>query len=102
DAAPWKAVVCDPTSIESSQQCTIRSKIPAGGNMEGYIDISGFIPNFDLCPGFGQVSAKSRSSSGINASLQDTSGALGVNASVCRSLLIREEAKNASTPAQDA
>jgi hypothetical protein len=99
DAAPWKAVVCDPTSVESSQQCTIRSKIPAGGNMEGYIDVSGFIQNFDLCPGFGQVSAKSRSSSGINASLQDTSGALGVNASVCRSLLIRKEAKNASTPA---
>jgi Prealbumin-like fold domain len=90
DAAPWKAVVCDPTSIESSQQCTLRSKIPAGGNMEGYIDIEGFVDNFDLCPGFGQISAKSRSSSGINASLQDTTGALPVDASICGSIIVEK------------
>jgi hypothetical protein len=90
DAAPWKAVVCDPTSIESSQQCTIRSKIPAGGNMEGYIDVEGFVDGFDLCPGFGQISAKSRSSSGINASLQDTTGALPVDASICGSIIVKK------------
>ena len=90
DAAPWKAVVCDPTSVESSQQCTIRSKIPAGGNMEGYIDVTGFVPDFSLCPGFGQISAKSRSSSGINASLQDTTGALPVDASICGSIIVKK------------
>jgi Prealbumin-like fold domain len=90
DAAPWKAVVCDTTSIENSSQCTIRSKIPAGGNMEGYIDIEGFVPDFTLCPGFGQISAKSRSSAGINASLQDTTGALPVDASICGSIIVKK------------
>jgi hypothetical protein len=59
--------------------------------MEGYIDITGFVPDFSLCPGFGQLSAKSRSSSGINASLQDTTGALPINASICGSILIHKE-----------
>ncbi len=91
DAAPWNAVVCDPTSIQSSTQCTLRSKIPAGGNMEGYIDITGFVPDFNLCPGFGQITARSRSSSGINASLQDTTGAIPVNASICGSIIVKKE-----------
>ncbi len=89
-AAPWRAVVCDPTSIQSSPQCTIRDVVPANGNMEGYIDITGFLPNFSLCPGFGEITARSRSSSGINASLQDTTGSIPVNASVCGSLIIKK------------
>jgi hypothetical protein len=91
DAGPWRAVVCDTTSIQNSSQCTIRDKVPAEGNMEGYIDISGFIQNFNLCPGFGQITARSRSSSGINASLQDTTGAIPVNASICGSILIKKQ-----------
>lgn len=90
DAAPWRATVCDNTSIQNSSQCTIRDKVPANGNMEGYIDISAFIPNFNLCPGFGEITARSRSSSGINASLQDTTGAIPVNASICGSILIKK------------
>ncbi len=58
--------------------------------MEGYIDVEGFVDGFDLCPGFGQISAKSRSSSGINASLQDTTGALPVDASICGSIIVEK------------
>jgi hypothetical protein len=90
DAAPWRAVVCDTTSIQNSSQCTIRDKVPANGNMEGYIDIAAFVPNFNLCPGFGEITARSRSSSGINASLQDTTGAIPVNASICGSIIVKK------------
>jgi len=91
DAAPWRATVCDTTSIQNSSQCTIRDKVPANGNMEGYIDIAAFIPDFNLCPGFGEITARSRSSSGINASLQDTTGAIPVNASICGSIIVKKQ-----------
>ncbi len=90
-AGPWRATVCDPTSIQSSPQCTLRDVVPANGNMEGYIDITAFLPNFNLCPGFGEITARSRSSSGINASLQDTTGAIPVNASICGSILVKKQ-----------
>lgn len=79
--------------------CKLRSKMPAGGDMEGYIDLTAFIPNFNPCPGFGQLNPKSRSSSGINSSLQDDAGAVPFNVSICGSLLIRKEGKDASTAA---
>jgi len=45
------------------------------------------------------VNTKSRSSSGINASLQDDAGAIPFSVSICKSLLIRKEGKDASTTA---
>jgi len=89
-AAPWRAVVCDNTSIQNSSQCTLRDVVAPNGNMEGYIDITAFVNDFNLCPGFGEITARSRSSSGINASLQDTTGAIPVNASVCGSLIVKK------------
>ena len=70
---PWKTVVCDKTSADSSTQCKLRSTIPAKGNMEGFVDLTAFLgDNFNLCPGFSQATFKTRSSDGLNASLQDT------------------------------
>jgi hypothetical protein len=89
-APPYQAVSCEPVTGDTTQGCKLRNRIPAGGNMEGFIDLTAFVPNFDLCPGFGQVNPKSRSSSGISASLQDDVGALPVDISVCGSILLKK------------
>jgi hypothetical protein len=96
---PWQSVGCDPVTGDTKPGCRLREKMPAGGDMEGYIDLSAFIANFNPCPGFGQLNPKSRSSSGINSSLQDDAGAVPFNVSICKSLLIRKEGKDASTVA---
>ena len=89
-APPTQAVSCESVTGDSSPGCKLRSFIPAGGNMEGFVDLTAFLPDFDLCPGFGQVNPKSRSSSGISASLQDDAGALPVDVSVCGSILLKK------------
>jgi hypothetical protein len=99
NSPPWRSVGCDPVTGDNKQGCKLRDKMPAGGDMEAYVDLTAFIPNFNPCPGFGQVNPKSRSSSGINASLQDDAGAIPFNVSICKSLLIRKEGKDASTSA---
>jgi hypothetical protein len=99
NSPPWQSVGCDPVTGDNKQGCKLRTKMPAGGDMEAYVDLTAFIPNFNPCPGFGQVNPKSRSSSGISASLQDDAGAIPFNVSICKSLLIRKEAKDASTAA---
>jgi hypothetical protein len=96
---PWRSVGCDPVSGDTKPGCRLRDKMPAGGDMEAYVDLTAFIPNFNPCPGFGQVNPKSRSSSGINSSLQDDAGAIPFNVSICKSLLIRKEGKDANTAA---
>jgi hypothetical protein len=96
---PWRSVGCDPVTGDNKPGCKLRDKMPAGGDMEGYIDLSAYLPNANLCPGFTQLNPKSRSSSGINSSLQDDAGAVPFNVSICKSLLIRKEAKDASTAA---
>lgn len=96
---PWQSVGCDPVTGDNKPGCKLRTKMPAGGDMEGYIDLTAFLPNFNPCPGFGQLNPKSRSSSGINSSLQDDAGAIPFNVSICKSLLIRKEGKDASTTA---
>jgi hypothetical protein len=101
NAPSWQATGCEPVTGDNKQGCKLRTKIPAGGDMEAYVDLSAFITNFNPCPGFGQVNPKSRSSSGISASLQDDAGAIPFNVSICKSLLIRKEAKDASTSATD-
>jgi hypothetical protein len=99
NSPPWRSVGCDPVSGDNKPGCRLRDKMPAGGDMEGYVDLTAFIPNFNPCPGFGQVNPKSRSSSGINSSLQDDAGAIPFNVSICKSLLIRKEGKDANTEA---
>jgi hypothetical protein len=99
NSPPWQSVGCDPVTGDNKPGCKLRTKMPAGGDMEGYIDLTAFIPNFNPCPGFGQINPKSRSSSGINSSLQDDGGAVPFNVSICKSLLIRKEGKDASTAA---
>lgn len=99
NSPPWQSVGCDPVTGDNKPGCKLRTKMPAGGDMEAYVDLTAFIPNFNPCPGFGQVNPKSRSSSGINSSLQDDAGAIPFNVSICKSLLIRKEGKDASTAA---
>jgi hypothetical protein len=99
NSPPWKSVGCDPVTGDNKPGCRLRDKMPAGGDMEGYIDLTAYLPNANLCPGFSQLNPKSRSSSGINSSLQDDAGAIPFNVSICKSLLIRKEAKDASTAA---
>jgi hypothetical protein len=99
NSPPWQSVGCDPVTGDNKPGCKLRTKMPAGGDMEGYIDLTAFIPNFNPCPGFGQLNPKSRSSSGISSSLQDDAGAIPFNVSICKSLLIRKEGKDASTAA---
>ena len=99
NSPPWQSAGCDPVTGDNKPGCKLRTKMPAGGDMEGYIDLTAFIPTFNPCPGFGQLNPKSRSSSGINSSLQDDAGAVPFNVSICKSLLIRKEGKDASTAA---
>jgi hypothetical protein len=99
NSPPWQSAGCDPVTGDNKPGCKLRTKMPAGGDMEGYLDLTAFIPNFNPCPGFGQLNPKSRSSSGINSSLQDDAGAVPFNVSICKSLLIRKEGKDASTQA---
>jgi hypothetical protein len=100
-APPWKTVGCAPTTDNKQPGCALRSNIPTSGNMEAFIDLTAFFgtsSNFSLCPGFAQVQAKTRSSNGLNASLQDTSAPTPINASVCGSLLIDKFAADGTTP----
>src|SRR5207249_9398639 len=75
---------CGPTG------CGLRSRIPAFGNMEGFVDLRSFIPNLSLCPGFAQVQVKTRSSPSLNASLLDTTSPIKINLSVCGSIIVKK------------
>ena len=70
-----------------------------GGRVHGGLHRPHLVPGRDQSlPGLRSAPCEVSSLSGINASLQDTTGVIPVNVSVCKSLLIRKEAKNASTP----
>jgi Prealbumin-like fold domain len=97
-AAPWKSVGCERTTDHNAPGCEIRTNIPARGNMEGYVDLTAFLGNdFSLCPGFGQVTPKTRSSDGLNSSLQDVAGPVPITAKICGSLLIKKFGPDGTT-----
>jgi hypothetical protein len=97
-AAPWKSVGCERTSDNNSPGCALRTNIPDKGNMEAYVDLTAFLGNnFNLCPGFGQVTPKTRSSDGLNSALQDIAGPVPITAKVCGSLLIKKFGPDGST-----
>ena len=89
-AAPsWGTVGCEPVTGDRKPGCRPRARIPARGTLEAYVDLSAFLQrDLDLCPGFGQLTAKTRSSSSVSSSLSDVAGPVALTASVCNSVLI--------------
>ena len=57
--------------------------------MEGYIDLTALIGGeYSVCPGFVQVTPKTRASDSLGASLKDTTTPIAIRAEQCGSLLI--------------
>jgi Prealbumin-like fold domain len=66
--------------------------IPTGGWFEASLDLDGlgFAPG---CPGFGQASAKSRSSDSIPSALMDLAGPFPIDLNTCGKITIEKDAK---------
>ena len=88
-AGPWGSRLPDGTAT---------STIPAGGWFEVAIDLDriGFAPS---CPGFGTMSAKSRSSgSSVTSALTDLAGPFPVNLDTCGKITIIKDAQPDGAP----
>ena len=89
DAPSWGTVGCEPVTGDSQSGCRPRSRIPARGNLEAYVDVSAFVHHdLALCPGFAQLTTKTRSSSSISASLTDMAAPVVLQTAACGSMLV--------------